>query len=84
MVRMNGTCIPNASRKIAGVDLIGLCMSTGSGIKTSGECVCDSGYSQIADSNGARWESELFRIISGLGEGKLGENRENPVEISLT
>lgn len=57
MVRMNGTCIPNASRKIAGVDLIGLCMSTGSGIKTSGECVCDSGYSQIQDSNGARCES---------------------------
>lgn len=57
MVRMNGSCIPNASKKIPGVDLIGLCMSTGSGIKTSGECVCDSGYSQIADSNGARCES---------------------------
>ncbi|UMM16139.1 hypothetical protein L5515_013284 [Caenorhabditis briggsae] len=57
MVRMNGTCIPNASRKIAGLDLIGLCMATGSAIKTSGECVCDSGYSEIADSNGARCES---------------------------
>uniref|UniRef100_A0A1I7U5K8 receptor protein-tyrosine kinase n=1 Tax=Caenorhabditis tropicalis TaxID=1561998 RepID=A0A1I7U5K8_9PELO len=57
MVRMNGSCIPNASKKIAGVDLIGLCMSTGSGIKTSGECVCDSGYSELTDSTGARCES---------------------------
>uniref|UniRef100_A0A8R1HMP4 receptor protein-tyrosine kinase n=1 Tax=Caenorhabditis japonica TaxID=281687 RepID=A0A8R1HMP4_CAEJA len=57
IVRMNGTCIQNASKKIQGVDLVGLCMSTGNAIKTSGECACDSGFSQIADSNGARCES---------------------------
>lgn len=57
MERINGTCIPNSSKKTPGVELSGLCMSTGSAIKTSGECVCDSGYSQIADSNGARCES---------------------------
>ncbi|CAI2336718.1 unnamed protein product [Caenorhabditis sp. 36 PRJEB53466] len=57
VVRMNGTCIPNASKKIQGVDLVGLCMSTGNAMRTSGECVCDSGFSQIADSNGVRCES---------------------------
>lgn len=68
MIKINGTCIPNSSKKSQGAELTGLCMASGSSVKTSGECVCDSGFSLIADSNGARCEGCLANTYRQKGQ----------------